>query len=389
MNIKGIRISFFGLLCILMFFATSLLGRFLFPFGDEPDFTVRAPQVLIGDHFFWSPYYVFSYLSDSFDMVSQCEIVATPFSFGAKIDLSSCFKSFEQVLIRWGATVSIIFPIIIVVVSRLSYDKDLKESSMILKQSALGLSILFPSMVFYLGVFAEEQFTLVLSLLIFYFWDNKLIVLLLISLITLVDLGNSVVVITFVLSAWFYLWLSRLYGVKKMVYLMLAQVFIFYIMGFKVLELTAGIPVIADKSNAMFELLSGGSFTEKYPVILRPVITFMTFVFFSPAFVKVPLIYFVFSLTLAYASKKLRSYSLKQVEYHTGFNDSLILSCVAITSILSYVFMFPNYSNAKYYVFLLPFFIHTYLYVFSRNKLFLYFIAMNLVLHVHLILFRI
>ena len=44
------KISKFGLQSTLIIVVLMFIGRFLFPFGDEPDWYVRAPHILFGEH---------------------------------------------------------------------------------------------------------------------------------------------------------------------------------------------------------------------------------------------------------------------------------------------------------------------------------------------------
>ena len=74
------RISKFGILSVVIFMVSSLTGRVLYPFGDEPDFTSRAPQLLESEHLFWSPYSIFSEIFSRLSYEASCLITATPFS---------------------------------------------------------------------------------------------------------------------------------------------------------------------------------------------------------------------------------------------------------------------------------------------------------------------
>ncbi|WP_129534676.1 hypothetical protein [Chryseobacterium sp. 3008163] len=51
-------ISKFGFKLVVLFIVFCLLGRFLFPYGDEPDIMVRGPE-LIEETGFWNLYKYF------------------------------------------------------------------------------------------------------------------------------------------------------------------------------------------------------------------------------------------------------------------------------------------------------------------------------------------
>jgi len=376
----------FGSLCSLLFIFFSLLGRVLFPFGDEPDFTVRAPRVLNNEHPFWSPYYMFSDLISYLNISPKCEINSSPLSLVSSIDLSSCSESYGQILIRWVLTICIVFVLFILTTFLWKSSNKKSLNQLIHVKTTMSLTLLFPGCIYYLGVLAEEQFALVLSLLIYYFWKKRVIVLILISMIAYVDFGNSIVVVFFVFSSWFYVILLSFFREKTVYCLMFIQVIFAYILGYSILEYASYIDIISGKSSAMLSSIEGGGFADKYPVLLRPAITFMSMIFFTPAYIKAPALY------LAVAGGLLFGF-IKYFQKNSGYRASqsgekVVLLVNGVALILSLVFMFPTYGNAKYYVFLVPFFISFFLLVFERKRLLLFFSASNILLYLHLIVYR-
>lgn len=377
---KVLYTTYFSITCVVTFFILSLCYRLLLPFGDEPDFTVRAPDLLNGTYPFWSPYSLMHLFYDSFNMQSHCRVEGSPLTLSAQIDLSSCKEPIEQIFGRWILLLIVTLPLIICCLMRFknkhghSYSKD-----------ALVLSITFPGVVYYLGVFSHEQFSLVLSLLLIITWQYKIITLVLCSLIMAIDLGNSVVVIFFVSLMFFYSYVSRVYSVKTSIYIMLAQVLLCLFLGHEILSFTSGISLLESKSVAMYELLDSSGLAEKYPVILRPIITFMSFVFYTPSFIKVPVVYAFSILGFAYLIRKL---VLKmKVSNDVILEKHYLYMMVSLSSILSFVFMFPNYSNAKYYIFLLPFIFQFLLHAIDAKKLLLFCLILNKLVLLHLIFY--
>ena len=378
----------------------SLFGRLLFPFGDEPDFTVRAPSVLNHDlHSWWSPFSIFSNFFTLLDVASECVVTASPFSLTSHIDPISCFESIDQITIRLMLTLLIVSPLFIVVLfgrfffgvlglfSKRKHLEDIEQ-----RISVLSLTILFPGVIYYLGVFSVEQFTLLLSLLIFIFWSNRIIILILLGMLFSIDFGNSIVVASFVISAWFYSYLSKKFSYKTILILMFIQVCTFYVVGYQVLEITAQLPYIADKSIAMMQVFENGELDEKYPVILRPVITFMTFVFMTPSYIKVPVLYLFVGFSAFFGLLKFRlKYKKMKLSYSDegeSFKNDLLLFFVAISLILSFVFMFPAYGNAKYYIFSTPFIISAFMRVFKFRNVFFFMIFLDTILFAHLLMYR-
>ncbi|MCO6356693.1 hypothetical protein GBO14_18390 [Pseudoalteromonas shioyasakiensis] len=377
LNSRKVYTTYFTIACVATFFILSVSYRLLLPFGDEPDFTVRAPDLLSSEYFFWSPYGLLSLFFDGGAIQAFCKINASPFSLSAQIDLASCKEPLSQALIRWLVVILVTLPLFIFCFIRYrsdggnTYGKD-----------ALLLSIIFPGTIYYLGVFSHEQLSLVLSLLIIVTWRFKLATLMLCTLISAVDLGNSVVVIFFVVSLYFYGFITRVYSVRVSVIIMVIQVFLCFLLGHELLYFTSSIGFLEGKSVAMYELLNSSGLAEKYPVILRPIITFMTFIFFTPAFIKVPLAYVFSAAGLFYLSKKL-AFKMKFDRGSTIVIDFLQMM-VALSCILSFVFMFPNYSNAKYYIFLLPFLFQFFLHVTDIKKFYLFVLFLNLLILLHL-----
>jgi len=376
-----------GSLSVLLFLVFSLLGRFLFPFGDEPDFSIRAPRVLEGEHPWWSPFNILSNFFTSLNVDSNCVIDSSPFSLVAHIDVATCSESLEQIFTRWLLMLIIASPLLFIAVFRFNIVKNKeKKIENDYKQRAIALSILFPGAIYYLGVLAEEQFTLMLSLLIFVFWQKKILILGIMACIMSIDLGNSIVILFFVLSAWVYEYILKQYSFKIVFILMSIQLLFCYFIGFRILEYVAVFDLVANKSESISSSLSTGKLVEKYPVILRPVITYMTFVFSTASQVKVPILYVIYGLGAVFLSYRIykRRNSLKNTSA-----SYVLWSLVSLVTILSFVFLFPTYSNAKYYVFMIPFFIQSFLLVSYFKNIICLIFTTNIILYVHLLAYRV
>ncbi|MBD3842186.1 MAG: hypothetical protein IE909_09925 [Campylobacterales bacterium] len=200
-----IRLSKFGLVIVLSFIFISLAARVLFPFADEPDWTVRAPGVLFGDHPVWSPYYIFrNWFNTLFIDQSVCAVQASPMSLWAYIPYQ-CNENFEQIIIRWLLTLFALIPMLLIVVFRRAFIGFMTIFKVRLsfdewnhRIDALALSLLFPGMLFYLGVLAEEQLYLIVALYIFLFWGFWILISSLLVILLSIDFGNSLVAIFFV-----------------------------------------------------------------------------------------------------------------------------------------------------------------------------------------------
>jgi len=384
-------VSSFGLVSSLFFIIFSFLGRVLFPFGDEPDFTVRAPRVIFGEHPWWSPYSIFHDLLANLEVVSTCSIEASATSMWMSIG-TNCTENIEQIIVRFILTILVAFPLLYAITMRKSFvtmmyflNFKLSAKEWNYRLDALSLSILIPSMIYYFGIFAEEQFTLVLSLFIFLFWGSWILTTFIFSLVMYIDLGNSIVLLTFILFGLFFTFISKKINIKVSITLMLSIVFIAFILGFSFLTYLENISLLASKAEAMYN--KGLGFENKYPVILRPVVTYMTGVFMTPSGVKMIFLYLVYTPVLLWVFYKIHIYN-KHVKSHE-FQNSYTLLLVVFTTILFFVFLFPDYAFAKYYVFMIPFLFVPLLGILKKNNILKFLILSNLIVFLHLILYRI
>lgn len=368
------------LVSVGLFLIISLAYRFLLPFGDEPDFTVRAVELQMINSI-WSPYYWLSGLIQDIDIISECKVNATPLSLSAQIDHATCSEPVWQVLTRWLVTLYIALPLIV-----LLFIKNNKNASDSHRKTALSLTLIFPGFVYYLGLFSHEQLTLMLSVLVFLFLKNRIIVGLLLLLILSIDVGNGIIVLFFIVSLILYRKVFLAYHWKGVIIASFSQILLVLFLGYTVLMYTSSFDLIADKSQAMYELLEQGDLVDKYPILLRPIITFMTFLMFTPFFVKVPLVYIITGVIGVAVIYKIIRYSL--VNHSIEKHASLLEMYVALLVIVSFVFMFPNYSNAKYYMFLLPFIIMPFVEFLDKFKIQFFLLNLNILTILHLIYFR-
>lgn len=383
--------SGFGLISSFLFIIFSFISRILFPFGDEPDFTVRAPRVIFGEHPFWSPYYIFHDILSKLNPISLCKIDAFPTSFWFYIG-SDCIESIEQILIRLFITILIVLPLLYAITFRKSFVTIMKFFKFKLtieewnsRLDTLCITILFPSILYYLGIFAEEQFTLLLSLFIFLFWGSLLLISIIIFLIMSIDLGNSIVVLTFVLFSYSFIFLSRKINLKFSILCMIGVVLFAFIIGFSFLTYIENISFLASKAEAMYN--KGLKFENKYPVILRPIVTFMTSIFMTPSGIKITLLYLFYGPILIWIIYKINI--LRKKFNSKDFNKKYILFFSVCTTILFFVFLFPDYSFGKYYVFMIPFILNISLDIFIKFRMFQFILFTNSIMFFHLLLYRI
>jgi hypothetical protein len=405
--VSGMRlpvVSRFGVLFVLLLLGFSGVGRVLFPFGDEPDFTVRAPRLIEGDHPWWSPYFIFHELFSSLDYISSCEILASPLSLLAKISSITCTESVEQITTRFLLTVIVFSPLIFVTIFRrwtvfLVRTKTNRSNhqAWTLKLDTLALACLLPGMVYYLGVFAEEQLILLLGLLVFVVWGNWLLTVLLLAMTLRVDFGNGIVLATFLVFFAINAVLQKKWGNVWIFIATASQAAFALVVGFAFVQYLSVIPFLTEKADSMYSVLSTSDKVEKYPIILRPVITFMTAIFMTPGFVKVVPLYALFGLLSVYVFRRLnKSAALATNEGHVNhprygvpdFNKYYLEFMSAVGTILFFVFLFPTYGNSKYYMFLIPFILHGVLHVVRRTSMLILLVSSNILVFASILFFR-
>ena len=383
------RSSNFGIFIVLSFILISFFTRFFFPFADEPDWTVRAPNVIFSDHPFWSPYFIFHNWLSGFNIDhTQCEVQASPMGLSAFIP-SHCTENLYQGLIRWVLELFILIPMFSIIIFRRAFISSISVLGVRLsfnewnnRIDALALSLLFPGMVYYLGVLATEQLSLSVSLYIFLFWGFWVLLSGLVILLISIDFGNSVVVIFFILTLWFLTYVREL-GRGFYLFAITIGIGFAYFVGFEFLELFLNMNILTgdleQKSESIASALNGSELLTKYPIILRPIITFMSFVFLTPSGVKVPLLYLLFIMFIFLITLKVIQKKDKKFDYF-WFSPFCI--------IVFFAFLLPTYSNAKYYIFILPFLIYVSIFFYHKRSVFLLFMGANAFVLLHLLLYR-
>lgn len=383
--------SRFGFLIAFAFCILALAFRGTLPFGDEPDFSVRALELIENDFPAWTPYYWLSGGLQHLNIHSNCTIVASPIDIIARIDGASCGEGVGQVLGRTLFMVLLVSPVLMLVAWRglglrvLSAAVKGPLDDLNRRIDALGLSLLVPGMIYYLGLLSHEQLTLLISLFVFFFWGNWLIVLGLLGLISSLDLGNAVIVAAFlVIHIAIFLAVAKL-GLILAGILMGAVLAYAYLSGAEGFIYLGYFPVLELKFNAILERALNPDFFDKYPRILSPVITFMTGIFMTPSGVKAFPLYVVYGVALLVMVNRL---SKPKTKTHMIEPSQLVLLSVTVT-VMFFVFLLPDYANAKYYMFLTPFILQSALTVFSRKWIFATLVGAAWIVPLNLLLFRI
>jgi len=389
--ISAPRFSRYGLYCVLSFFIWTVLLRVVLPFGDEPDFGVRAIELVEGYHPFWVPYHWLGELLNELQVESHCEVHASQTTIFGYIESTYCKQGFEQIFYRVVITLACCAPLFFVVVHRRALHKVLQVFRLRLKANelnerldALGISLLIPGMIYYLGLLSHEQFTLVISLFISVVWGNWILVLGLATFTSVLDLGNGAVIFGFLAIYFFVSLIWKSFGLKGLVIFIIGGGVSAIIVSHEFMKHVQVLPLLMERAEAIYVKSLTADFLEKYPIVLRPVITFITGVFMTPTGIKAAPVQLMFAVAIAVGLVRLRKRLQQKMKLvATESNQSQQLTgdisgarlmpfAAALTTIIFFTFMLPDYANAKYYMFLAPFLVLPFMLVFGRRSLHLF-----------------
>ena len=373
-SFSKLNISKFGLICSIFFIVFTIIARFILPFGDEPDFDFRWNDLIYNEYTVFSPYNYFHDTLNSFNYTNICAINASPTSLWASIDYTNCRESLYQILARIVITLIIYTPILFLICFRnFSYTvgnslslKKISRQAFDNRLDAISLAMIFPSFIYLSGILAQEQLLLALALFLVAFLESWPIVFFILFVIASIDAGNATVYATFIGIFYWFRFIQKKWGNRYIVVTALLLVASAFIIGATILDKLPNLSLLDDRIEAM-KYKSENLFVDRYPKFFRPVITFISGVFMSSSGLKVIPIYLMIVAALLVGYIRLRS-----AKTHNLFETNRLYLLSAITTILFFIFLFPDYSYAKYYIFLLPLIFSPFLMVFDKSNI-LYF----------------
>ena len=418
-NIKNLGTFF---LFIFIYF----IFRYLSPFGYEPDFWIRAPDYVLGTKDVWSltnfkiEFPIISDLRKLLDYESFCNTSSFDFKnhliYGSKInntlsifqsiDHSSCTQKIFQILIRVSIVIILTLPIwLMFIFKKYSYfffkiiDSSLSYRAYSRNIDAVILSLFFPGMMYYLGVMAIEQFTLLISLSLIFF-SRSFLIILPIFLIILIDFGNGFLLLGLIILAYLFLYIYQKLNYLFYSLIILLTLSTTYYFSTNLLSLLINNPpfnflpeILVNYFHSVENHNAVENTKDKYPLFVRPIIFFMTFIYWTPGNIKVILVYIiVFFFFLHFFIKyNFDMYLLSMKRNLSYANYGFLYTCLShslIVSCLICIFILPMYCNAKYYIFTLPFIVRTMLNYYSKSNILFFFLTINLIIFSFLIFYR-
>lgn len=388
-NLSNKYLHLFTYLFLSYFFLTVT------PFGDEPDFGIRSSQIqslstFVFDEFQYSDQTTGYIPSDYCDLQS----IKNYNYIWYEIDKDACQYTLIQSLKKLLFKIILLLPIFTLFLfgQKISNKSDLKNDINI-----IFISLFSTGLLYYTSLISHEVYTLVLSLAFLLFRKKLYVNFLILLLIAMIDYGNSLVIFAFY-SFYFYLRLLK-YFIKNFILIgILSLTFLIYLSSnfllefipdLTLFELYKFLPVGLKKYFFHLDLhhLMNAETFGKYPIIFRPIIVFLTGIYFTPKFVTSILVIMIHSLSIL-----IIFYNFIIKKYRININnseeiDSWIYFIAVIMTILFFTTSFPAYCNAKYYIFTVPFIIKTLSFYINTNKIFKFFLFNSLLLIFNLSLY--
>ena len=398
----------YALFSVIFFFT---LSRFIFPFSDVPDVSAQSAflQRAFGSIINYFNFDIVLVFDEN--VAYNCGIVSSKFSLWSTIEQSRCLMPLKTFIFNILFFFILFIPLVLIQYNRNFFYKisiyykasyTIKHWNNFLDATLLSLS--FSGFIYILGFISLDTIALALSIYVIIFIRNIIIIAPLVFIVFLTDIGSSIILIIFISFYYFYSILS--------IFLKMVYIFIFLIVTSVLIYILQDYFFNFLLDNEYFEISlpyqflinsfidndpdTLNSFTQaarKYPIFVRPIITYMSAIYLSAAGLKAPLAYIYNFLGISFLIYLTIKYII-----HSNFksNDFLLYKkyyllplIAAISTIIFLITLFPNNAYAKYYIFLLPFFFNYSLIFFDRFKILQYIFFNNFLVFYFLILYSI
>ena len=379
----------------IIYFSLSFLYMTVATLGDEPDFAVRSSQILEILKYIFKD---FQYVDQStWAPIDNCDTNSIKnFSYLLySIDNFDCKITIFQVLKKFLLKIFIVSPILITLfVSIQKYENsNLKKNS-----EVIFISLFSTGIIYFTSLLSHEILTLTISLLMIFFWNRIYINILIIGLISLIDIGNSIVILSFFIIYLYIKFLKKFFtsyiffGIISLfiIKFLLLNYFFEFLYLLQNFELYEKIPSIGKNYLRHIDLhhFYNAENFDKYPIYFRPIITLLTSIYFTPKYVTsilLVLLYFFAFLIIIYKFASFKFIINFEDKIQTEF---LIYTIAAFFTIMIFTTTIPAYSNAKYYMFMLPFIIKFLSFHINIKKIYNFYILNLLILIFSLSLYR-
>lgn len=380
---------------LIIYLILSYLYMTLATVGDEPDFAVRSSQLLqIIKFIFKDLQYVDQTTWAPIDNCDLNSIKNYNYIFYS-INNFDCTNTFFQVFIKFILKILIVLPILIIIFFSIANFKNINFKK---NSEVIFVSLFSTGIIYYTSLLSHEVLTLTISLTMIFFWNKIYINFLIIGLIAYFDFGNSIVILTFFLIYIYLKFLKKFFtsfiyfGLISLViltYLFSNYLFdfIYFLQNF---ELYEKIPSVAKNYIRHLDLhhFYNAENFDKYPVYFRPIITLITSIYFTPKYVTSILLVLLYLFAFLVIIYKFVS-SKFVIDFEDNIQtDFLLYTISSFFTILLLTTTIPAYSNAKYYVFMIPFIIKFLSFHIDIKKIYDFYVLNLLLLIFSLSLYR-
>lgn len=380
----------------IIFFLTFILFRIILPLGDEPDYFHRYSEYILNLS-------GFLYYTGDFSQAVTCNSVhqdTSLFGYSGTISPFFCNNSISDFIIRTfiGLILNFIFFFIVYcLVKNNLYLKIFKSNK---KRVNLNLhiffaSLLYPTVIYYLGTRSNEIFVFYIVLLFFFTWKNIFISYLLSFSAILIDFGNGSIFLLFISYFYFLRALNLKYKLDKIIIFNLIVYALLIIYEREFQNFLVG---YFEKSNIIYlQNFAEHVFkVEKlflYANFVKLIITYFSFIFMTPGFLKSTLLIVTMTGVIIYTILTIFNYvknihfkeNLKLVDNQEYFFNAIVCIGFVILSVL----IFPTHSFIRYYLFIFPFIFSLFFLVFGKDKIILVSIFGILFISIETLIFRI
>jgi len=351
MNIRLFSLVALSSLCF------GALFRFLLPVGDEPDYLVRVHTVYYSEFRILTPYFFATDWLRDYLLVSACEvrtvITGIKFAIGGEY-CNQPFSVFSLRVFIYAIHLCVFF--VLISISFKTMRKHVYWTSDLMKL-CLVLATLFPSFIYNISVFSLESWALLVSAFSLVFLSRPIPFFILVVYLGLIDIGASL------LLALFYFFRKSLhvifkkYGLKTSLCIIFTILLALLVFGVKIGQSFVHTHWFGGKLasvSAAYLSDEGADVIKKYPIILRPIISFLTLCVFTPGgFFALPVV-IIFGAFLWRESVRTLNVALSPLNVIHADKQISFEFLTVIAFISSVVFIAPGYANAKYYAFLTP-----------------------------------
>lgn len=238
--------------------------------------------------------------------------------------------------------------------------------------------IFFSGFIYYTTLTSVESLTLLLSLIGVVYINSIEIIVIAMIISFRIDFGNTLVSTFFFISYFIY---NHTINKKIVFYIFLALLMVCVSFGVNILSLINGYINNDELANIIYKIQNDPT-TNSYPIILKPLLTLMTISDMKQSNLKVPSVSLLFYWYILFSLLKLKYTRL------TDYKNFLNYAIPSVFTCLFFIFLFPTYTNAKYYIFMLPIFFIPSIKIWNLNNTIFYILFINFLYFITLIFYR-